>query len=270
MHPAPLLCFRVHAFHFALLLQLGFAFSLYSMLLWFALDAFRSGASPAPPAVSSAVRSALLSVRPVVLGATALIATTVASGAFVAGNDAGHAYNDWPLFAGKLVPEQIWDRTLGARNLFENTATVQFDHRMLAYSSLIGVGAVHAALAKARRAAGGAPLPRPLVVASRMLGGLVLLQVTLGVSTLVMYVPVPLAALHQAGAVALLSGAIRTLHALQSALVAAPASAAAASEVAVSVGAPRLPRGAAAVAAAATTASSAFAITLAAARERDE
>lgn len=151
-------------------------------------------------------------LTPVARFATALIATTVASGAFVAGNDAGHAYNDWPWMAGRLIPEQVWEEGLGARNLFENTATVQLDHRLLAYTTLLAVGSLHVV----SRRAGGIRTFHPAVRRSvNAVNGLVGLQVVLGISTLMLYVPVPLAAVHQAGALALLTGGLHLLHTLK-------------------------------------------------------
>lgn len=186
------------------------AFTLYSALTWISLDCLRPPAA-ATQALSAGMKAASRALRPYVLASTGLIFVTAYSGAFVASNDAGHAYNDWPLFAGRLIPEEIWYPHLGLRNLFENTATVQFDHRNLAYASLLSVGAVHW---KMGRLGGHAALPPSVRSASRTLGLLVGAQVLLGISTLVMYVPVPLAAAHQAGALALLTGAINMLHAI--------------------------------------------------------
>jgi cytochrome c oxidase assembly protein subunit 15 len=186
--------------------HLGFAWTVYSLLLWNAWDLLRRLI-----AVTAAQQAAAARARPWVAGAAALIGTTVASGAFVAGNDAGHAYNDWPLFAGKVVPEQIWDERLGARNFFENTATVQFDHRNLAYASVLGVGLVHMALKRASEGVKESIHPslrRPAILLGALVGG----QALLGISTLLMYVPVSLGAAHQAGALALWTGALYTLH----------------------------------------------------------
>jgi cytochrome c oxidase assembly protein subunit 15 len=55
--------------------------------------------------------------------------------------DAGHAYNTFPLMAGRLVPEEYWALP-GWRNAFENTATVQLHHRALALSTLAAVSAL--------------------------------------------------------------------------------------------------------------------------------
>jgi len=190
--------------------HLGFAFTLYSALAWSAWDCLRpSGAGATAAQVATALR-----LRPVVLLSTGLIAVTVASGAFVAGNDAGHAFNDWPLFAGRLVPEGIWEEALGWGNLFENTATVQFDHRALAYASVAGVGAVHMA---AKRAGGlrSAAMPPGFRAGALALGILVAGQATLGITTLLLYVPPALGAAHQAGSLALLTAALYSLHTIQ-------------------------------------------------------
>jgi cytochrome c oxidase assembly protein subunit 15 len=133
------------------------------------------------------------------MAAAHIIALTVASGAFVAGNDAGHAFNDWPWFAGRVVPEDIWLSQLGWRNIFENTATVQWDHRLLAYTSLASVAAVFlkarsstgatssaAGAATGRGRSGWRLLPRPVQRGVGALGAMVAVQASLGITTLTM------------------------------------------------------------------------------------
>lgn len=71
----------------------------------------------------------------------ALVGVTAISGAFVAGLDAGHAYNTFPTMNGAWVPEEYWDIP-GWRNAFENTAAVQLHHRALALTTLAAVGGV--------------------------------------------------------------------------------------------------------------------------------
>lgn len=201
--------------------HLGFAWTIYSLLCWNGWDLIKQSLP-----ITGAQAQAALKLRTPVALATAIIGTTVASGAFVAGNDAGHAYNDWPFFAGRVIPEQIWDKQLGYRNVFENTATVQFDHRMLAYTSLAGVGLVHAA---AKRAGGlkAAAMPPGFKAGAIALGALVAAQATLGITTLMLYVPVSLGAAHQAGALALWTGALYTMHSVaRAARFAVPAAAA--------------------------------------------
>ncbi|KAH8069612.1 cytochrome C oxidase assembly protein [Aureococcus anophagefferens] len=97
---------------------------------------------------------------------------TALSGAFVAGNDAGCAYNVWPYMVddrdvgegASFAPplEELTALTPAWRNLFENTATVQFDHRSLAYATSAAVGALAASAA-----AGPSALPPPLRSSSR-------------------------------------------------------------------------------------------------------
>ena len=74
--------------------------------------------------------------------ALATAGVTAISGGFVAGNHAGLAYSDWPFMGyPNFVPADVWEPALGVRNLFENIATVQFDHRLLAYSTAAAVAA---------------------------------------------------------------------------------------------------------------------------------
>ena len=94
------------------------------------------------------------------------------------------------------------------RNWFENIAAIQFDHRLLAETTLVFVLVLWAA---GRRSA----TPRAIRIALSALFAAALLQVTLGISTLLLVVPIPLAAAHQAGAVLLLTAAIVFRHTLR-------------------------------------------------------
>lgn len=76
-----------------------------------------------------------------------LAATTVLSGAYVAGNDAGNAFNTFPMMGDQWVPDEILEMQPLWRNFFENTATVQFDHRVLALTTLTGISGMYAAAA---------------------------------------------------------------------------------------------------------------------------
>jgi cytochrome c oxidase assembly protein subunit 15 len=120
----------------------------------------------------------------------ALIFLQIAAGAFVAGLHAGMGYNTWPLMDGAIIPAGLGAMEPAWRNLFENAMTVQFDHRMIAYAIVAYV----AFLVWRQSRAGGFSsvngwLPR--------LGLLVLVQVALGITTLVLVVPLPLALGHQ-------------------------------------------------------------------------
>jgi cytochrome c oxidase assembly protein subunit 15 len=120
-------------------------------------------------------------------------------GALVAGNGAGLVYNTWPSMNGTIVPPDILAHTPMWRNFFENPATVQFIHRLGAYTVfalaiLEGVGAI--ARAKAGQRAGKwIAVVLLLAVAA---------QAGLGIATLLTMVPLDLALAHQAGAVIVL------------------------------------------------------------------
>ena len=142
-------------------------------------------------------------------GATALLVLVLAQiylGAIVAGLRAGRIYNTWPLIDGAIVPDlaRLFFNTPLWRNFFENTLTVQFDHRMLAY--------VIFALALAQAFAAVRALKRgPVVTGAVLLAAAVTLQAALGIWTLLMVAPLSLALLHQAMAMVVLT--VATVHA---------------------------------------------------------
>ncbi len=121
----------------------------------------------------------------------ALIYVQILAGAFVAGLDAGFGYNTWPLMEGAIIPAGLGTMEPFWRNLFENTLTVQFIHRMIAYTVFAYAMIL---LWRGQREPGFTGvhgwLPRIAL--------LVVLQVALGISTLLLVVPLPLASGHQA------------------------------------------------------------------------
>jgi cytochrome c oxidase assembly protein subunit 15 len=140
----------------------------------------------------------------------ALVSLTIVAGGFVAGLNAGLTYNTFPLMDGQFVPAGYTQLSPFIRNWFENVAAVQFDHRLLAETTVTSVIVLWLA---ARRAT----LPRPARIALDALLAAALLQLSLGISTLLFVVPIPLAAMHQAGAVLLLTAAIVFRHRLRAA-----------------------------------------------------
>jgi len=133
----------------------------------------------------------------------ALVFTTVISGAYVAGNDAGKAYGDFPLMAGKWIPDGILEMNPVWRNFFENTATVQFDHRILALTTLGSITAMYSRVFQSVESLQGGKvsllsvLPKRIAVGCHASIAVAVAQVGLGITTLVLVVPVPLAATHQ-------------------------------------------------------------------------
>ena len=134
-----------------------------------------------------------------------LVLAQIGLGALVAGSRAGLTYNTWPLMDGHFVPplEHLAKLEPGWKNFFENITTVQFDHRMVAYAlAALVVFHVWSAL---RRVPGTKAAAR-----AKALGGLVLLQVAIGITTLVLVVPIWAGLLHQAFAMVVL--AMATVH----------------------------------------------------------
>jgi cytochrome c oxidase assembly protein subunit 15 len=175
-----------------LVLHLGLALTLYASVLWLALDLWSAG-----PTTNDAPR--LRAMAGLCVG---LVGLTIVAGGFVAGLHAGLTYNTFPLMDGRLVPEGYAQLSPLARNLIENVAAVQFDHRVLATLTLLA--ATLTAFVGRRSGAGFAAL-----------GAVVVMQYALGVATLLNMVPVPLAVAHQAGAVLLLTASLAALHAVR-------------------------------------------------------
>jgi heme a synthase len=139
----------------------------------------------------------------------ALVGLTIAAGGFVAGTRAGLIYNTFPLMGGRFVPADYSQLEPFVRNWFENVTAIQFDHRLLAETTFVVViGLTIIGMV-------WPPLPRPARPALAALGAAALCQVALGISTLLLAVPVPVAAAHQAGAVMLLTAAIVFRHSLR-------------------------------------------------------
>ncbi len=181
---------------YRLVAHLALALVLFVAILWTALGVLRPGA--ARSAGSRGFRS--LTVL-----CAGLVPLTVVAGGFVAGLHAGLVYNEFPLMGGGVVPPDYASLQPFLRNLTENVAAVQFDHRALATLTAL---AVLVTAAVGLRAA----LPPAARRAVMVLAGLVVAQYALGVATLLGAVPVPLATAHQAVAVMLLAALTVTIH----------------------------------------------------------
>jgi cytochrome c oxidase assembly protein subunit 15 len=146
--------------------------------------------------------------RRALLGATALLGVTVLSGGFVAGLRAGKIFNEFPLMGGRVVPPGYAQLSPWWANAFENPVAAQFHHRTLA----IVVTLLVLTLAwRARQA----PLPSLVRRGTQAFGVVVALQLVLGVTTLLLAVPIPLGVLHQfTGVLALTAGLVATQRAI--------------------------------------------------------
>lgn len=172
---------------YRLALHLLTAVLLMALVIWQALSVVdRGGRLMAPSGVRGHARLALL-----------LVFVTMCWGAFVAGLDAGLVYNEFPLMGGRLLPEDALHLQPWWLNVFENPVGVQFLHRWLAVLTALvvfalGIELTHSPNVSERAAKLG-----------RALMGVVVVQVTLGISTLLTQVNIILATAHQAGALLL-------------------------------------------------------------------
>jgi heme a synthase len=201
---------RVEVSPYRLVAHLALALAIYSLILWTALGL----AFPAPRFIGERVGAGW---RRSVEAVIALVGLTIAAGGFVAGTRAGLTYNTFPLMDGRLVPAGYAQLRPFVRNWFENIPAIQFDHRLLAMTTASAVLLLWAAGLRTA-------LPGPARIALWALLAVVAVQVTLGVSTLLLVVPVWLAAAHQAGAVILLTGAILLRHTLRGSAIMDPES----------------------------------------------
>jgi cytochrome c oxidase assembly protein subunit 15 len=189
---------RVEVSQYRLVAHLALALAIYAATLWIALGILW-------PPVEKRLAPAWRRLSEALL---ALVALTICAGGFTAGLRAGLVDNTFPLMDGHFVPAGYAQLHPFVHNWFENIAAVQFDHRLLAETTLTAI--VLLWLAGWRTT-----LPRPMRLAQHVLLAAVLLQFALGVATLLLIVPIPLAAAHQAGAVLLLTAALVFRHSLR-------------------------------------------------------
>jgi len=180
--------------HFRLTAHLGLALLIFAAEFWLALGLLRvRNWMPVPAGLARYA-----------VAVAALVFVMALSGGFVAGLRAGHAYNSFPLMNGFLIPPETFMLEPWWRNFFWNVATVQFVHRAIFWLLLVLIPLLWW---RARRTLAK--------LATHHLLGMFLLQAALGISTLLLVVPIPLAAAHQAGAVLLLAASLWTAHALR-------------------------------------------------------
>ena len=180
--------------------HLGLAILIYAAMLWVALGLLYPKAQAAEPVAA---------LRRFGLAVTGLVFFIILTGGFVAGTHAGFAFNDWPFMHGWLVPEGLYALEPRWANLFENIATVQFNHRLVAYLLCLVIPAYWFVARRQR-------LETRTRTLLHLLLAMLAAQVALGIATLLYVVPVSLAAAHQAGALVLLTLALLLNHRLRS------------------------------------------------------
>lgn len=183
--------------------HLGLAVAIYALMFRYALR-LRYGFDSVRPMIIPA----LVNLRRYSRTIPYIVFLTILSGGFVAGLDAGFTYNTFPLMDGKLIPDHLYDDTPAIMSAFEDILTVQFNHRCLAIVTLLliaifWVRSLRYSLGLRQR------LAMHLVVLAAFT------QISLGIAALLLVVPLSLGALHQAGAVVLLSAAIYAHHTIE-------------------------------------------------------
>lgn len=186
--------------HYRLAAHLTTAFAIYLLML-------RTGFSLLNPKIISLSDPTIIplikGIKSKVSGAVHFIALTAISGAFVAGLDAGLIYNTFPKMGNNWIPDDLFPPNMLP---FDNPSAVQFFHRVLAISSISYVSIAWVithmrVLPKILNQTSKKSLSR----AVNLFFAAGITQVSLGISTLLWIVPIPMAALHQAGSLVLLS-----------------------------------------------------------------
>jgi cytochrome c oxidase assembly protein subunit 15 len=174
------------------------ALTLFSLALWTALG-HRFGFPPAGKRVKWSLASKLAAA------AFALLVIQITYGGFTAGLKAGHVSDTWPLMFGKWIPPGLFTSFV---NLFESPQTIVFIHRWFAWLGLLAVPGVLWVLKRQN-------YPAEIQKGLFWLTGVVALQITLGVLTVLSYVNIVIALLHQANAIVLVGLAVYFIHRLR-------------------------------------------------------
>ena len=182
-----------HVSQYRLTAHLGMAVFIYGFIFWTVLD------------LLAPVTSQPKHLKRFAYSLSGLIFLMILSGGLVAGTRAGIPYPTWPLMGDSFIPPGLYSLQPFWLSAFEDMLTIQFNHRMFAY---LIVGLVCTFAYQALKS----DLKGSLKVGIYCFIGLLFLQVSLGISTLIFYIPVPVAAAHQVCAVALLSASLFVSH----------------------------------------------------------
>jgi len=174
--------------HYRLAAHLLLAVALYAYTVWLTLE-IGPGPRVRRPNDPLAARAST-----VLIGFLLVVMTW---GAFMAGLRAGTSHNTFPTMSGYWIPPGMFDRSPAWINLFENGTTVQFIHRWMAKLLFLGVLALAAFRWRAETATAAA---------------MAVLQLSLGIATILSGVTIGIATAHQAGAVLLLTTLLVVRH----------------------------------------------------------
>jgi cytochrome c oxidase assembly protein subunit 15 len=192
---------RTDVSQYRLVAHLMLALLIYGLLLWQALNLLQ----PTAFDVDGAQRDRL---RRNGLIMTGLITLEIAVGGFVAGLDGGLIYNNFPMMGEHWIAGDLFHLSPWWINFFENPGAAQFLHRLM--SGFVAIALISMTV-RGRRA----DPPRALKRRFYYLPFALLLQASLGIATLMLVVPLPLAVAHQAGAFLLFTVSLYVMHGLK-------------------------------------------------------
>ncbi|MBH9970128.1 MULTISPECIES: COX15/CtaA family protein [Commensalibacter] len=182
-----------------LVLHLACAIILYIAILWTAL----SLRHPVPNPLTQ--NPAIKFIKTLLRTDFILLLVTIVAGGFTAGTHAGHSFNSFPLMNGHLIPADYNRLSPFWLNWFENISTIQFNHRLLAtFTGIMILITVMTGLKSS--------LDKATKDSFMAMGWAVLIQYALGVTTLLLVVPVWAGTVHQAFAIVLLTTVTIALH----------------------------------------------------------
>lgn len=172
--------------------HLGVAFTIYVLLLFLGWNQLRSLSS------GNVINKYDFNIKALLVISFFLTFFTIISGAFVAGIDAGLAYNNFPLMGDGFLPPDAFILEPFWVNFFENTSLVQFDHRVFAtITALVILGICICNYKKIKD-----QLIKKLFLT---LSSIIIIQYLLGIFVLKLLVPVALGVIHQLGSLIVLT-----------------------------------------------------------------
>ncbi|MFL3654823.1 MAG: COX15/CtaA family protein [Halioglobus sp.] len=177
--------------------HLGVAVAIYAYMLWLVFGLLFAKGPTQEKKHNNNARWTLALVG--------LVYLMILSGGLVAGTRAGLAYSTWPLMGTSFIPPGLYASAPPWLAMFEDITTIQFNHRMLAYVLFVLLN-VFAVMVYRSAPKGHGRLGAVLLMVALWM------QMSLGISTLLLHVPVSLATAHQSGAVLLLTATLFLSH----------------------------------------------------------
>ena len=174
---------------YRLTFHLSNAIIIYALLLWTSIEYFH---------LKSINFINIKSQKFLILTSIILVFITILSGGFMAGSHAGQSFNTYPLMNGKIIPDDIYLAEMGILNLFENTVTINFNHRWIATLTFVYTFSLFLYLFISKIT----ELQKSIIV---LVLFILSLQFFLGVMALLSNVAIQYASLHQTNSLLLLS-----------------------------------------------------------------